>query len=257
MERDVIRGVRPEPYICAKWARSFMYGANTGIPAGRAKLLGSRRPNRDPPPDRRQPWRVGDAFRARRSGAGRRSGRLSGVHPAMVLAHRRACSLSVIAGNSRRSSIAVANSPSRSNAARITAASSSDTTNIPKAWKPEPPGASDASVILRAGFHPVHVVKVEGPPGRNPCRRVAFGSDNRASRNGEGRSAANVPLQPRPRALNPLGIRGGRRGSRGTWGFTPLVPRVALPGAARSGSPETRRQAEVPFRPARYTKFGR
>ena len=49
----------------------------------------------------------------------------------------------------------------------------------------------------------------------------------------------------------------GQEGSRGTWGFTPLVPRVALPGGDGSGSPETLRQAEIPFRPARYTKFGR
>jgi len=93
----------------------------------------------------RQPCRVGDAFRAGYRGAGRRSGRRSGFHPAMVLAHHRACSLSVIAGNSRRNSIAAANSPSRSNAARIAAASSSDTTNIGQAWKPELSGASDGA----------------------------------------------------------------------------------------------------------------
>jgi len=58
----------------------------------------------------------------------------------------RACSLSVIPGKRRRSSTA-ANSPARSNAARIAAASSSETTNIDQAWKRGLPAASDASVV--------------------------------------------------------------------------------------------------------------
>jgi hypothetical protein len=40
-----------------------------------------------------------------------RRGTGSGVHPAMVLAQARACAVSVMAGNSRRSSIAAENSP--------------------------------------------------------------------------------------------------------------------------------------------------
>jgi hypothetical protein len=90
-----------------------------------------------------RPFRAGFALRAGPSDDRRRSGRFSGFHPAMVLAHSWACSLSAIAGNSRRTTIAAANSPSRSNAARMAAASSSDTTNIGQAWEAERPGARD------------------------------------------------------------------------------------------------------------------
>ena len=62
----------------------------------------------------------------------------SGFQLAMVRAHRRASALSPMPGNSRRSSIAADNSPPRSNAARIRAASASVTTNIPGAWGSAP-----------------------------------------------------------------------------------------------------------------------
>jgi hypothetical protein len=65
----------------------------------------------------------------RRSLTGR-SGTTSGFQPAMVRAHSRAPALSAMPGNSRRSSTAAENSPPRSNAARIAAASASVTTNM-------------------------------------------------------------------------------------------------------------------------------
>jgi hypothetical protein len=52
----------------------------------------------------------------------------------MVRAHSRACTLSVMPGNRRRSSTAADNSPPQSKAARIAAASASLTTNIAEAW---------------------------------------------------------------------------------------------------------------------------
>ena len=58
----------------------------------------------------------------------------SGFQAAMVRAQSRACTLSVMPGNSRRSSTAADNSPPRSNAARIAAASASVTTNMPAGW---------------------------------------------------------------------------------------------------------------------------
>jgi hypothetical protein len=67
------------------------------------------------------------AFR-RRVGLGGGSGR--GPQPAMIMAHSRALALSVIPGNNRRSSMAAENSPPCSKAARIAAASDSETTNI-------------------------------------------------------------------------------------------------------------------------------
>jgi hypothetical protein len=106
--------------------------------------------HRQKPRSWRQSSGAGFAFRAGRSDERRRSGRLSGFHPAMVLAHCRASSLSAIAGNSRRTTIAAANSPSRSNAARMAAASSSDTTNIGQAWEAERSGASDGISYLAA-----------------------------------------------------------------------------------------------------------
>jgi hypothetical protein len=65
-----------------------------------------------------------------RNCAGGRSGSFTDFHPAMALAHCRACSLLLMPGKRRRNSLAAANSPPRSNAARIAAASSSETTNI-------------------------------------------------------------------------------------------------------------------------------
>ena len=79
---------------------------------------------------------AGPRQRTRRSRGGlgiRFTGR-SGFQPAMVRAHSRACALSVMPGNRRRSSTAAANSPRCSNAARIAAASASVTTNIAGAW---------------------------------------------------------------------------------------------------------------------------
>jgi hypothetical protein len=65
----------------------------------------------------------------------RRSGRAgNGFQPAIVRAHFRANELSVIAGNRRRTSSAAAKSPHASIAARIAAASASDTVNISRAW---------------------------------------------------------------------------------------------------------------------------
>jgi hypothetical protein len=52
----------------------------------------------------------------------------------MTRAHSRACTLSVMPGNSRRNSIAADNSPYCSNVARIAAASASVTTNMEEAW---------------------------------------------------------------------------------------------------------------------------
>jgi hypothetical protein len=52
-----------------------------------------------------------------------------GFQPAMVLAHVRACALSAMPGNRRRSSMAAENSPRFWNTARIAAASASVTTN--------------------------------------------------------------------------------------------------------------------------------
>jgi hypothetical protein len=69
----------------------------------------------------------GDSRVTRRKGTG------SGFQPAMVRAHSRATSVSVIPGNSRRNSTAAENSPSRSNTVRIASASASVTTNIPGA----------------------------------------------------------------------------------------------------------------------------
>jgi hypothetical protein len=59
----------------------------------------------------------------------------SGFQPAMARAHSRACMVSVINGNSRRSSTAAANSPLCSKAVRMAAASTSETTNMPGAWR--------------------------------------------------------------------------------------------------------------------------
>jgi hypothetical protein len=72
---------------------------------------------------------VGEGAFRRRVGLGTGSGR--GPHPAMIMAHSRALALSVIPGNNRRSSMAAENSPPCSKAARIAAASASETTNIP------------------------------------------------------------------------------------------------------------------------------
>ena len=58
----------------------------------------------------------------------------NGCQPAMTRAHSRACTLSVMPGNSRRNSIAADNSPCCSNVARIAAASASVTTNMQGAW---------------------------------------------------------------------------------------------------------------------------
>ena len=52
----------------------------------------------------------------------------------MVRTHSRACAVSVTPGNSRRSSTAADSSPRCSKAARIAAASASETTNILGAW---------------------------------------------------------------------------------------------------------------------------
>ena len=59
----------------------------------------------------------------------------SGFQAAMVLANSRACALSAMPGNRRRSSTAAENSPPWLNAARIAAASASVTTNIVRAWE--------------------------------------------------------------------------------------------------------------------------
>jgi hypothetical protein len=67
-------------------------------------------------------------------GVGRGGATGSGFQPAMILAHSRACTLSVMPGNSRRSSTAAESSPPRSKALRIAAASASLTTNIARAW---------------------------------------------------------------------------------------------------------------------------
>jgi hypothetical protein len=58
----------------------------------------------------------------------------SGFQPAMVRAHSRASTLSVIPGNRRRSSMAADSSPSFSKMARIAAAASSETTNMAGAY---------------------------------------------------------------------------------------------------------------------------
>jgi hypothetical protein len=54
--------------------------------------------------------------------------------PAMMRTHSRACAVSLLPGNSRRSSTAAANSSCCSNAARIVAACCSVATNIFEAW---------------------------------------------------------------------------------------------------------------------------
>ena len=61
----------------------------------------------------------------------------------MVRACSRAFALSVMPGNKRRTSIAADNSPSRSKAVRIAAASASVTTNMAQACATEPQRASD------------------------------------------------------------------------------------------------------------------
>ena len=106
----------------------------------------------------------------RRNRAAGRGGSFSGFHPAMVLAHCRACSLSLMPGNRRRNSTAAANSPPRSNAARIAAASSSETVNIRPAWKCRPPMASESSVADRIDRSVA--AGVRSVPGR-PVRTTA------------------------------------------------------------------------------------
>jgi hypothetical protein len=81
----------------------------------------------------RHPARVQRTPRSR-GGLGIRFTGRSGFQPAMVRAHSRACVLSVMPGNSRRSSMAADSSPLCSNAARIATASASVTTNIAGAW---------------------------------------------------------------------------------------------------------------------------
>src|SRR5262249_4813211 len=72
-------------------------------------------------------------FLSGRSLTGR--GRLGrGFQPAIVRAHSRARAVSVMAGNSRRTSTAAANSPRCSKGARIASASASLITNITGAW---------------------------------------------------------------------------------------------------------------------------
>jgi hypothetical protein len=89
----------------------------------------------------------GDSRVTRRKGTG------SGFQPAMVRAHSRATSVSVIPGNSRRNSTAAENSPSRSNTVRIASASASVTTNIPGAWGRTPWPAMRRSIsAARSGY---------------------------------------------------------------------------------------------------------
>jgi hypothetical protein len=86
-----------------------------------------------------------DGLRGRTGGRG---GSASGFQPAMVRAHARAWVLSVMAGKIRRSSTAAASSPPWSKAARITAASSSVTTNIAGAWVRQPCSTSGGLLAL-------------------------------------------------------------------------------------------------------------
>jgi hypothetical protein len=74
----------------------------------------------------------GSSRRLWRNRLGGRGGK--GCQHAMTRAHSRACTLSVMPGNSRRNSIAADNSPCCSNVARIAAASASVTTNMQEAW---------------------------------------------------------------------------------------------------------------------------
>jgi hypothetical protein len=85
-----------------------------------------------------QALRLGLLFTDRRNWTGGRRGSVTGFHPAIVLAHCRACSLSVSPGNRRRNSTAEA-------------ASSSETTNIPQAWKRRSQTASDGLRCHLAG----------------------------------------------------------------------------------------------------------
>jgi hypothetical protein len=68
----------------------------------------------------------------------------------MVRAHSPASALSVMPGNSRRSSTAAASSLALWNAARMAAASASVTENMLTAWEGEAWAASQGSIILLA-----------------------------------------------------------------------------------------------------------
>jgi hypothetical protein len=103
----------------------------------------------------------------RRARAGRRAG--SGFQPAMVRAQSRAFALSVTPGNRRCNSTPADISPSRSKAARIAAASSSLTANMPETCGWPRRSASTAS------------------EPRDPARR---GADRGGSPGGEPESAA-------------------------------------------------------------------
>jgi hypothetical protein len=92
----------------------------------RTALKGQGREGRETAGHRYRP------LRGRRTLTGRSGA--SGFQPAMVRAHSRAPALSAMPGNNRRSSTEAENSPPRSNAARIAAASASVTTNIVGAW---------------------------------------------------------------------------------------------------------------------------
>jgi hypothetical protein len=90
---------------------------------------------RSPASNRRRgaaPLVQGSSRRLWRNRLGGRGGK--GCQHAMTRAHSRACTLSVMPGNSRRNSIAADNSPCCSNVARIAAASASVTTNMQEAW---------------------------------------------------------------------------------------------------------------------------
>jgi hypothetical protein len=94
-------------------------------PAAKGHVPASNRPGA-------APLVQGSWRRLWRNRLGGRGGK--GCQHAMARAHSRACTLSVIEGNSRHNSIAADNSPCCSNVARIAAASASVTTNMQGAW---------------------------------------------------------------------------------------------------------------------------
>jgi hypothetical protein len=94
----------------------------------------------------------------------------------MVRAHSRACTLSVTPGNSRRNSTVAANSPRRSNAARIAAASASLTTNIAAAWEADHdrqvPAADSPSTF--SPCQPPMPLAADSGPQSSPVRSMSW-----------------------------------------------------------------------------------
>jgi hypothetical protein len=141
-------------------------------------------------------------------GVGRGGATASGFQPAMVRAQSRACTLSVMPGNSRRSSTAAESSPPRSKALRIAAASASLTTNIARAW-----GTHTAAGKQRSADTTPRRRDRAGRQGKEREGRV---QETAEVAKGKGRDRRGSPLSPHepPWLTKPVTPRAPRKGIR-------------------------------------------